>query len=147
MNRRRLRLVGGSLVVLFACLVLVGSTPGQPPAGVPCWQRVIADWSDNGRVDRTYPLACYRAAVKHLPEDLRAYSSAPDEIDRALAERRVALPAAARVAARPQTVPSQNAGRAGMRLALLVPPAAGVLVAAGVGLWLVRARGRPAGGR
>ena len=114
-------------------------------AATPCWERVIADWSDNGRVDRTYRLVCYREAVKRLPEDLRAYSSAGDEIDRALAERRVERPASLAAAA---PVEAAGAGSpAAGHPATLVPPLAGVLVATGVGWWLVRARRRPSGDR
>jgi hypothetical protein len=36
-------------------------------------------------VDGTYPLACYRRALARLPSDMRDYSDAPDEIERALA--------------------------------------------------------------
>jgi hypothetical protein len=110
-------------------------------AATPCWERVIADWSDNGRVDRTYPLSCYREAVRHMPEDLRAYSSAPAAIDRALAERRVERPAS--LASEPLTPVAHGAGRTGAaRLATVVPPLVGVLIVAGVGWWLVRARRR-----
>ena len=34
----------------------------------PCWQRVISDYYDNARVDRTYDPACYRAAIRKLHE-------------------------------------------------------------------------------
>jgi hypothetical protein len=47
---------------------------------------VVEDWYD-GRIDDTYPLRCYREAIKHLPEDVQAYSDAPDAINRALQSR------------------------------------------------------------
>jgi hypothetical protein len=53
-------------------------------AGSPCWQTVINDWADNARVDGRYPIHCYRDALRNLPEDMRAYSSAPDDIERAM---------------------------------------------------------------
>lgn len=49
-----------------------------------CRQQVIADWSDNGRVDRVYPLTCYEQAISAMPPDLRDYSDAQDKIERAL---------------------------------------------------------------
>jgi hypothetical protein len=52
----------------------------------PCEKALLRDWSD-GRIDRDYPLACYRAALKSLPADLKVYSSAPDDIARALSQR------------------------------------------------------------
>ncbi len=58
-----------------------------PAAGrSPCARAVVRDWSD-GRIDRTYPIACYRAALRSLPADLRVYSSAPEDIRQALSAR------------------------------------------------------------
>ncbi len=50
-----------------------------------CAQRVIRDWYSGGRVDGVYPLACYRAAIRALPEDVLQYSNADRDIARALA--------------------------------------------------------------
>ena len=69
-----------SLVGLFA----VG------PAGAgerTCGDVVFADWQEGG-IDGTYPLECYSEALASLPEDVRVYSSAPEDIARA---RRSAL--------------------------------------------------------
>ena len=49
-----------------------------------CAARLIQDWRD-GRIDGTYPIACYRKAARSLPTDLQVYSSAPDDIRQALA--------------------------------------------------------------
>ena len=46
---------------------------------------VLRDWSRDGRVDRTYDLTCYQAAIDDLPSDLRDYSDAEVVITRALA--------------------------------------------------------------
>ncbi|MDQ3669948.1 MAG: hypothetical protein M3377_06675 [Actinomycetota bacterium] len=54
--------------------------------GGPCWQDVVEDWYDNSRVDGRYEIHCYREALANLPEDMRSYSSAPDDINRALQE-------------------------------------------------------------
>ena len=45
---------------------------------------MLRDWSDNGRVDRLYPLPCYEEAIAGLPADLRDYTDAEDVITRAL---------------------------------------------------------------
>jgi len=50
-----------------------------------CARRLIADWAD-GRIDHTYPITCYREAMKSLPTDLEVYSSAPEDIASALQE-------------------------------------------------------------
>jgi len=77
--------------LLLAVLVL----PGQAAAATPCWKKVLNDWS-NGRPIGTYPLHCYRDAIRNLPEDLRDYSSASDDIEAALqaqiAKRNVRVP-------------------------------------------------------
>ena len=57
--------------------------PGQAAASTPCWKKVLNDWS-NGRAIGSYPLHCYRDAIRHLPEDLRDYSSAADDINAAM---------------------------------------------------------------
>lgn len=73
------------VVLAFAAagvFLLVGVAPAA--AAKPCWQVVIDDWADNSRVDGRYEIHCYRDALRRLPEDMRAYSSAPDDIARAM---------------------------------------------------------------
>lgn len=55
-----------------------------------CAQRVIRDWYSGGRVDELYPLGCYRAAIRALPNDVLEYSDADKDIARALAFARKA---------------------------------------------------------
>jgi hypothetical protein len=74
--------VSRSLAVFAVALVL----PAEVGGAKPCWQQVIDDWIDNARVDGTYAVQCYRDALANLPEDMRAYSSAPDDIERAMRE-------------------------------------------------------------
>ena len=80
--------------VRAACLVLLATCLLAParPAGAEsleaCAQRVIRDWYSGGRVDRIYPLPCYRAAIRSLPEDVLQYSNADRDIARALAYAR-----------------------------------------------------------
>jgi hypothetical protein len=51
-----------------------------------CARALLADWAD-GRIDRTYPIRCYREAMKTLPADLEVYSSAREDIASALRDR------------------------------------------------------------
>lgn len=53
---------------------------------------MIEDWSD-GRIDGTYDLHCYADAIEILPRDIRDYSSAEDDIKRALSAARRGEPA------------------------------------------------------
>jgi hypothetical protein len=74
----------------LACLAVVAASltaalAAESSSTDPCAQRVIRDWYDGGRVDGVYPLRCYRAAIRALPEDVLQYSDARIEIERALA--------------------------------------------------------------
>jgi hypothetical protein len=90
--RRILMGVTGASAVSFglaASATLQGAlTPNAGgPLAVPtasCATRVLSDWADDGEVQGTYRLQCYRRALKALPEDLRAYSTAPDDLRRAM---------------------------------------------------------------
>jgi hypothetical protein len=57
--------------------------PAPAHAATPCWKLLLNDWYD-GRIDQTYSVHCYRDALKHLPADVQTYSSAHDDILRAL---------------------------------------------------------------
>jgi hypothetical protein len=78
---------------------------------VPCGEAVILDWSD-GTLDRVYSVACYRDALARLPEDLRAYSTAPEDIERALLERARADTPAEPPAEPPAAAEAEEAPRA-----------------------------------
>ena len=71
------------LIVLVAASFGAGVAAPQADAATPCWKRLINDWYD-GRIDRTYPASCYRQAIKNLPEDVDAYSTAREDLERAL---------------------------------------------------------------
>ena len=75
----------GHFRLLFALAtgLLALALTGTAGAAQSCGSRVVADWRD-GRIDGTYPVACYRQALTELPEDLRVYSSAQGDITRAL---------------------------------------------------------------
>lgn len=73
-------------VLTFTVTVLAAVALGAPAQAAPCWEAVVEDWYDNSRVDRTYPIHCYREALRNLPEDMRAYSSAPEDIARAMGQ-------------------------------------------------------------
>jgi hypothetical protein len=72
-----------SFLVAFAAGLLLLALPGTAAAKPPCWKQVLNDWS-NGRPIGVYPLHCYRDAIRNLPEDLRDYSNAADDIQAAL---------------------------------------------------------------
>ena len=103
-----------ALRALFAvaALAVTAVVAPAPAAASGCANAVVADWRDNGRIDKTYPPECYRAAVDTLPEDVRVYSSAPNDITRAL-QARVQKSATAGVTA-------DSSGSSPYRLPLLI---------------------------
>jgi hypothetical protein len=106
--------VVGALRALFAVAAIAATAvvAPAPAAASSCANAVIADWRDNGRIDKTYPPQCYREAVAALPEDVRVYSSAQNDITRAL-QGRVEKSAASRVS-------SDSSGSSPYRLPLLI---------------------------
>ena len=73
--------------VLAIAFLVVGTGCGVSSSArgeEACGRDVLADWGKDGRIDRTYRETCYLAAIEALPEDLRAYTSAREDITRAL---------------------------------------------------------------
>ena len=80
MTRAPKRIAGA--VLLAVVLLLAAAAPAS--AETACWKRLLTDWYD-GTIDKTYPIPCYREAVDRLPTDVELYSSAKDDILRAMA--------------------------------------------------------------
>ena len=49
-----------------------------------CSDALISDWYNDGRIDKTYPVHCYREALKDVPEDQIVYGTLRDDLTRAL---------------------------------------------------------------
>jgi len=98
------------LGLLGAAVALLTAAPG---AAESCGQKVVDDWWAHGTVKGTYPIDCYRDALNLLPDDASTYSSAPDEIRRALAvavkRQRETPPPPAAVANPPPPPPAPTA--------------------------------------
>ena len=81
-------------MTVVALLVLAALTVAGPAsAAKSCGKKVVDDWYADGRVDGTYPPHCYDDAIEILPRDVRDYSSAAEDIGRALQNRLRGLPA------------------------------------------------------
>jgi hypothetical protein len=74
------------LLALTLGIALVALLPSVAAAKKhsACGDQVVADWYDDGRVGKIYPLHCYRDAIASLPSDVIDYSNAKEEISRAL---------------------------------------------------------------
>jgi hypothetical protein len=68
------------VVCCAALAVFAGPATAAPP---PCWKTLLNDWYD-GHIDHIYAIPCYQQAIDHLPRDVENYSSAKDDIQRAL---------------------------------------------------------------
>jgi hypothetical protein len=79
-----------ALVAAISAFALLAAGARPAAAATPCWKVLLNDWYD-GRIDNTYPLHCYTDALKHLPSDVKTYSSAADDIERALQSARARL--------------------------------------------------------
>ena len=111
------------LTYVLAAMAGVAALIAGPAAAAPdCSARLLADWQD-GRIDRTYPVHCYREALKSLPEDLQVYSTAASDLTRALQDR-LDTPAA-------QAQPADGGGGGGGVSPLLVLAVTAGLVVAG----------------
>jgi len=71
------------VVALVLSAALVTASPALAKKRPSCGLRIINDWED-GRIDGTYPVACYREALRIVPADLREYSSFTSDVERAL---------------------------------------------------------------
>ena len=72
---------------LYLALILVVAAlaiPGQAQAARPCWKDLVDDYWADFRVDKVYPVNCYRDAMNSLPRDVDEYSDAQDDLRRAL---------------------------------------------------------------
>jgi len=74
-------------LLLIAAFAAVLASAGPAGAAKSCGRAVIDDWYEDGRVDGTYQLHCYDDAIDNLPRDVRDYSSAKEDIQRALQAR------------------------------------------------------------
>ena len=84
-HTRRTRRARRLALPLLALVLALGSLAGPGVAlARGCGDDVVGDWYDNGRVDKIYPLHCYDDAIDGLPVDVVDYSSAKEDIQRAL---------------------------------------------------------------
>jgi len=72
------------LFTLLALTSLAVVLPAPAGAAVPCRNKIFNDWYADGKIASTYPIACYRDALKHIPVDAKVYSSLNDDIRAAL---------------------------------------------------------------
>ena len=74
------------LLALAAAIAaaLGAAQPAQARSMSTCSKALIHDWYVDGRVDKTYPVHCYREALKQIPEDQVIYGTLRQDLTRAL---------------------------------------------------------------
>lgn len=105
---------------------------------------MLADWRDDGRIDRAYAPSCYQEAIETLPLDLRDYSNAAEVIERALLS---SGRAPGRSAAGEEAVPSVEERRGALPPLPEALLALGLLVLAGAAAAALALRRRATGRR
>jgi hypothetical protein len=62
--------------LLLLITMLAVALPGTASASTsPCRNKIFNDWYPDGKIASTYPVSCYRDALKHMPPDAAVYSS------------------------------------------------------------------------
>lgn len=74
------------MVVAILAALLAAGVLSPARAAQRCGSAVFDDWLD-GRIEQVYAPRCYREALDGLPEDVRTYSTAREDIERALLGR------------------------------------------------------------
>jgi hypothetical protein len=73
-----------ALALAIGAALGVGAQPAQARSTSSCSKALIHDWYVDGRVDKTYPVHCYREALKDIPEDQIIYGTLREDLNRAL---------------------------------------------------------------
>ena len=72
------------LLAALLLTVVALAVPGTAESARPCWKDLVDDYWADFRVDKVYPVSCYRDAMESLPRDVDEYSDAQDDLRRAL---------------------------------------------------------------
>ena len=70
-----------ALVLALAVAATMVSTAG---ATTPCRNLIYNDWYQDGQIASTYPISCYRDALRHLGTGDQVYTSLEDDIRAAM---------------------------------------------------------------
>jgi hypothetical protein len=71
-------------LLLLATLLAVALPAQAGAASNPCRNKIYNDWYGDGKIASTYPVACYRDALRHIRSDADIYSSLRDDIRSAM---------------------------------------------------------------
>jgi hypothetical protein len=72
------------LILVFTAAAAAAAFGVSTAQASACSSALIRDWYDDGRIDGTYQVHCYREALKDIPEDQLVYGTLRDDLTRAL---------------------------------------------------------------
>jgi hypothetical protein len=78
------KVVGVKRILLLALTAAAMAVPAGAHAAAPCRDQIYNEWYGSGKISTTYPIECYRDALKHVPTDARIYSNLSGDIKAAL---------------------------------------------------------------
>jgi hypothetical protein len=72
------------VVALVLALTVAATTVSAADAKTPCRNLIYNDWYQDGQIASTYPISCYRDALRHLGTGDQVYTSLEDDIRAAM---------------------------------------------------------------
>lgn len=72
------------LILLITAALAAGAFGVGTAKASTCSSALIKDWYVDGRIDQTYPVHCYREALREVPPDQLVYGTLRDDLNRAL---------------------------------------------------------------
>jgi hypothetical protein len=72
------------VMALVLALSVAATTVSAADAKTPCRNLIYNDWYQDGQIASTYPISCYRDALKHLGTGDQVYTSLQDDIRAAM---------------------------------------------------------------
>ena len=72
------------VVGLVLALAVAATTVSTADARTPCRNLIYNDWYQDGQIASTYPVSCYRDALRHLGTGDQVYTSLEDDIRAAM---------------------------------------------------------------
>jgi hypothetical protein len=72
------------VLALVLVLTVAAMTVSAADAKTPCRNLIYNDWYQDGQIASTYPISCYRDALRHLGTGDQVYTSLEDDIRAAL---------------------------------------------------------------
>jgi hypothetical protein len=72
------------VLALVIALCAAAATVPAAAAKTPCRNLIYNDWYQDGQIASTYPISCYRDALRHLGSGDQVYTSLEDDIRAAM---------------------------------------------------------------